>query len=210
MGLRRCGMAAGEELLDLGQDRVGLGEPGRMVRAVDLEVPRAGNVVGEVPAVLHRSGSSRAWMTRVGAEIVGRIARTSMRRFDSVVARNMPGLAHMRSTMASWRIDRTDGNITSLLRRCPTPSGRRGRFPARGRSASSTACSPHPARQGRAPAARPGRNPSRPSWRRAWPRMSRRGSAPAFAPVVLPQTRWPVGRPRSYRIRRALRSRRRP
>ena len=48
-------MAAGEELLDLGQDRVGLGEPGCVVRAVDLEVPRAGNVVGEVPAVLHRN-----------------------------------------------------------------------------------------------------------------------------------------------------------
>ena len=47
-------MAAGEELLDLGQDLVGLGKPGCVVRAVDLEVPRAGNVVGEVAAALHR------------------------------------------------------------------------------------------------------------------------------------------------------------
>ena len=45
-------MAAGEEFLDLGQDRVGLGEPGRVVRAVDLEVPRAGNVVGEVAVTI--------------------------------------------------------------------------------------------------------------------------------------------------------------
>src|ERR1700751_4541793 len=49
-------MAAGEELLDLGQDRVGLREPGRVVRAVDLEVPRTGDVVGEVAAELHRYG----------------------------------------------------------------------------------------------------------------------------------------------------------
>jgi hypothetical protein len=49
-------MAAGEELLDPGRDPVGLGEPGRVVRAVDLEPPRAGNVVGEVPAALHRNG----------------------------------------------------------------------------------------------------------------------------------------------------------
>ena len=56
MGLRRCGMAAGEELLDPGQDPVGLGEPGRVVGAVDLEVPRAGNMVGEVAAALHRNG----------------------------------------------------------------------------------------------------------------------------------------------------------
>ena len=106
-------MAAGEELLDLGQDPVGLGEPGRVVRAVDLEVPRAGDVVGEVPAALHRNdGSSRAWMTRVGAVIVGRIGRTSIRNAASSVARAIPGLAHMRSNIASWRIDRTDGTLT--------------------------------------------------------------------------------------------------
>ena len=99
-------MAAGEELLDLGQDPVGLGEPGRVVRAVDLEVPRAGDVVGEVPAALHRNdGSSRAWMTRVGTVIVGRIGRTSIRNVASSVARAIPGLAHIRSNIPSWRID---------------------------------------------------------------------------------------------------------
>ena len=103
-------MAAGEELLDLGQDLVGLGEPGRVVHALDLEVPRAGDVVGEVAAALHRNdGSSRAWMTRVGAVIVGRIGRTSIRNDASSDARAIPGLALMRSNMASWRIDRTDG-----------------------------------------------------------------------------------------------------
>src|SRR4051812_10181720 len=49
-------MAAGEEVLDPGQDRVGIGEPGRVVRAVDLEQPRARDVVAEVPAALHRNG----------------------------------------------------------------------------------------------------------------------------------------------------------
>ena len=66
-------------------------------------------------------------MTRVGAESVGRIGRTSIRRFDSAVARNMPGLAHMRSTMASWRIDRTDGNITFAV--APLPHAERAARP---------------------------------------------------------------------------------
>ena len=43
---------------------------------------------------------------------VGRIGRTSIETLDSIVARSIPGLAHMRSTMPSWRIERTDGNIT--------------------------------------------------------------------------------------------------
>lgn len=48
-------MAAGEELLDLGQDPVRIAEPGQVVGAVDLEVPRARDVVGEVPTALHRN-----------------------------------------------------------------------------------------------------------------------------------------------------------
>ena len=104
-------MAAGEELLDLGQDLVGIGEPGRVVAAVDLEQPRTGDVVDDVPAApAPESTSSRAWMTRVGALIVGRIGRTSIRNIASSAARAIPGLALMRSTIASWRIDRTDGS----------------------------------------------------------------------------------------------------
>ena len=49
-------------------------------------------------------------MTRVGAVMVGRIGRTSIRNIASIVARAIPGLALMRSNMASWRIDRTDGS----------------------------------------------------------------------------------------------------
>ena len=91
----------------------------------------------------------------------------SIRNAASTVARAIPGLALMRSNMASWRIDRTDGNITLRVpHRCPTPSGRRGRFPAGGRSAPSTACSPHPAQVRGAPAARPGRARGRPTRRR--------------------------------------------
>ena len=52
-------MAAGEELLDPGQDLVGLGEPGRVVHTLDLEIPRAGDVVGEVAAALHRNDGPR-------------------------------------------------------------------------------------------------------------------------------------------------------
>ena len=66
MCLRRCRMAAGEELLDPGQDLVGLGEPGRVVHAVDLEVPRPGNVVGEVAARLHRNDAVVAGMDDQG------------------------------------------------------------------------------------------------------------------------------------------------
>jgi hypothetical protein len=56
-------------------------------------------------------------MTRVGAESVGRIGRASIRKFDSIVARSMPGLAHMRSNIASWRIDWIDGNINFAIGR---------------------------------------------------------------------------------------------
>ena len=41
--------------------------------------------------------------------------------FDSIVARAIPGLAHMRSNMASWRIDRTDGNIALAAAPLPHP-----------------------------------------------------------------------------------------
>ena len=47
-------MAAGEKLLDHGQDPVGIGEPG-VVPALDFEQPRTGDVVGEVPAALYRN-----------------------------------------------------------------------------------------------------------------------------------------------------------
>ena len=50
-------------------------------------------------------------MTRVGTVIVARIDRISIRNTDSAVARTIPGLAHMRSNIASWRIDRIDGNM---------------------------------------------------------------------------------------------------
>ena len=59
-------MAAGEELLDRRQDRVGLGEPGRVVGAVDLEVPRARDVVGKIAAELHRNDGVLAGMDDQG------------------------------------------------------------------------------------------------------------------------------------------------
>ena len=59
MRLRRRRMATGEELLDLGQDRVGLGEPRRMVCTVDLEKTCVRDVVGEVAAALHRAWRHR-------------------------------------------------------------------------------------------------------------------------------------------------------
>ena len=52
----QCGMAAGKQLLNLGRDPVGIGEPGRVVRAIELNHARAGNVIGEIPARLHRNG----------------------------------------------------------------------------------------------------------------------------------------------------------
>src|SRR5271155_847145 len=58
-------------------------------------------------------------MTRVGAVTVGRIDRTSVRNTASSAARAIPGLALMRSTIASWRIDRTDGAL--ILAAAPLP-----------------------------------------------------------------------------------------
>jgi len=55
----------------------------------------------------------------VGTVIVGRIGRTSIRNAASSDARAIPGLAHMRSNMASWRIDRTDGVV--MLAAAPLP-----------------------------------------------------------------------------------------
>jgi hypothetical protein len=49
-------------------------------------------------------------MTNVGAVMVGRIGRTSIRKRASNATRAIPGLALMRSTIASRRIDRTDGS----------------------------------------------------------------------------------------------------
>jgi hypothetical protein len=66
-------------------------------------------------------------MTRVGAVSVGRIGRTSIRKFDSTVARSIPGLAHLRSTMASWRTDRTDGKKTFAV--APLPHAERAARP---------------------------------------------------------------------------------
>ena len=56
----------------------------------------------------------------------------------------------------------------------------------------------------RAPAARPGRGPCRPTRVDAERERAGRGSAPAFAPVVLPRRRWRLGRPRSDRRRTAF------
>ena len=81
-----------------------------MVRAVDFEQPRAGDVVGEVPAALHRNGVL-AGMDDEGGRGDRRQDRPNVdpqRRFEC--RRAIPGLALMRSNMASWRIDRTDGS----------------------------------------------------------------------------------------------------
>ena len=101
MCLRRCGMAAGEELLDPGQDRVGIGEPGRVVAAVDLEVPRAGDVVGDVAAALYWHGVVAGVDDEGGRGDRRQDRPRSIRNTDSIVARAMPGLALMRSNMAS-------------------------------------------------------------------------------------------------------------
>ena len=99
-----------EELLYLGGDPVGIGEPGRVVHAVDLKQPRTRDMVGEVPAALHRNGVL-AGMDNEGWHGDRRQNRPHVIRIaDSSVARAIPGLAHMRSNMASWRIDRTDGS----------------------------------------------------------------------------------------------------
>ena len=65
------------------------------------------------------AGSSRAWMTRVGAVSVGRIGRTSIRNAASNDARAIPGLALIRSNIPSWRIDRNDGAL--MLAAAPLP-----------------------------------------------------------------------------------------
>jgi hypothetical protein len=65
-------------------------------------------------------------MTRVGTVIVGRIGRTSIRNAASSDARAIPGLAHMRSNMASWRNRPADDgalmlNVAPLPHRERTP-----------------------------------------------------------------------------------------
>ena len=75
-------------------------------------------------------------MTRVGAVIVGRIGRTSIRNAASIVARAIPGLALMRSNIASWRVDRTDGK--RFLSAAPPPHAERMARPS---SCKRTICS---------------------------------------------------------------------
>jgi hypothetical protein len=55
---------------------------------------------------------------------VGRIGRTSMRNNASSVARAIPGLAHMRSNMASWR-NRPDMDGAPMLSVAPLPHSER-------------------------------------------------------------------------------------
>ena len=59
--------------------------------------------------------------------IVGRIGRTSIPNDASTVARAIPGLAHIRSNIPSWRIDRTDG--TRHLSALPSPQSERTASP---------------------------------------------------------------------------------
>ena len=88
-----------------------------MVHALDLEVPRAGDVVGEIPAVLHRNDGVLAGMDDQGGRGERRQDRPHVdRNAASNDARAIPGLAHIRSNIASWRIDRTDGNADADCR----------------------------------------------------------------------------------------------
>ena len=68
--------------------------------------------------------------------IVGRIGRTSVRNAASNDARAIPGLALMRSNIASWRIDRTDGAL--MLAAAPLPHPERT---ARAASSQRASCS---------------------------------------------------------------------
>ena len=58
---------------------------------------------------------------------VDRIGRTSMPNDASTVARAIPGLAHIRSIIPSWRIDRTEG--TRHLTALPSPQSERTASP---------------------------------------------------------------------------------
>jgi hypothetical protein len=63
-------------------------------------------------------------MTRVGAMIVGRTGRTSSRNDASSAARAIPGLAHIRSDIASWR-NRPDTDGRAMLNVAPLPHSER-------------------------------------------------------------------------------------
>ena len=81
-------------------------------------------MVGEVPAELHRNDGVVAGMDDQGGRGDRRQDRPHVdpeRRFE--VARAIPGLALMRSNMASWRIDRTDGS--RALAAAPLPHAER-------------------------------------------------------------------------------------
>jgi hypothetical protein len=65
---------------------------------------------------------------------VGKIGRTSIRNAASNDARAIPGLAHMRSNIASWRVDRTDGAL--MLAAAPLPHPERTARPASWKRAS--------------------------------------------------------------------------
>ena len=102
-------MAAGEELLDPGQDRVGIGEPGRVVRAVDLELPRARDVVGEVPAALHRNDGVVAGMDDQGWRGDRRQDRPDVdpeRRFDCRPRHPRAGAHALQHRELAYRPDR--------------------------------------------------------------------------------------------------------
>ena len=156
--------------------------------------PRAGDVVGEVPAVLNRNNVV-AGMDDQGGRADRRQDRPHVdpeHRFQRRPGH--PGLALMRSNIASRRIDRTDGKKAFVAAPLPHAEKPARPNPASRRSASSTACSPHPNWHEACPQL--GRSRSKSSHPPARERENRKGSTRAFAPVVLPRTRWRQGHPR--------------
>src|SRR6476469_9897093 len=95
MRLSRCCVAPGEKFLDLRNAPVGIGEPRRVVRTVELDHARTGYVVGNVVPQLYRD----AWIvTRVKDE--GRHRYRRQDRADIDPERRLEGCPRQPGTRA--------------------------------------------------------------------------------------------------------------
>ena len=160
LALRRAAPAAGEELLDLAEQRGAVADARQVVDALELDVPRAGDVLGDVARVAHvdqavahavEDQRRHAEVGELGADVeVGRAAAPpgAARRGSTT------GAPAARATPAAARRRPGSGRSRRASRRCPSarpcgrtrPSARRRRWPSRSPARTASARRPRRAR----------------------------------------------------------------
>ena len=117
---------AGQELLDLVDDRLPVPDPGQVILAFELDILRSlGARWARYRLKLTGTMLFSRWRISVGTEILGRAARTSTSFVARSAAIAMPGLAQMRSALPKTCME--PGTVVTRWE--PTAPSRRSRHP---------------------------------------------------------------------------------